>query len=100
MERIVKAHIQNRRFVLIEPIQLPEPVVEIIRRLLLGDEPASLPEEAVVELYLDDARWTCEDELDEELVALDLGLAISQAEVEAGLTIDVADVMAELRSHR
>ena len=70
-------------------------------RLLL-DEPTDRPDGAVVDLVeLDDVLAGDGDALDaEELAALDRELEASFADEESGRLIDLAEVMADLRSIR
>ena len=70
-------------------------------RLLL-DEPTDLPEGEVVELVLlKDVLANGGDDLDdEERAALHRELEASFAEEESGQLIDLADVIADLRSRR
>ena len=72
-------------------------------RLLL-DEPTDLPEGQVIELVqLDDVFADDSDDLDlddQERAALDDDLEASFVEEEAGQLIDLADVIADLRTIR
>ena len=78
----LKAHVKNRRLVL--------------------DEPTDLPDGTVVELVpIDDALVDGGDALDdEEQAALNRELEASFAAEAAGQLVDVADVIADLRTRR